>query len=48
MCICASLSIQKSLETILEKIPLCGPLEGDTAQKVVAAFLHASSKHNCT
>lgn len=44
MSICASHSTQKSLETMFKKIPLFGPLGGDTAQKVViAAFSQASS-----
>lgn len=44
--VCVSPSPQKSQETALENILLCGPLEGDTVQKVVAAFLHSSSQQN--
>lgn len=42
MSVYASQSTQTSLETIFEKIPFCGPLGGDTAQRVVAAFSQAS------
>ena len=41
-----SQSTQKPLETIFEQILLCGPLGGDTAQIVVAAFSHIISQQN--
>lgn len=45
MSICASQAAQKSPEAMFEKI-LCGPLGGDTAQKVAAVLSHACSQHS--
>lgn len=51
MSICVSQTIQKSPEVfespeMFEKILLCGPLGGDTAQKVAAVLSHACSQHS--
>ena len=45
MFICASLHKQKITRNNVWKYLLCGPLGGDTAPKVVAAFSHAGSQH---
>lgn len=41
MSVCTHHSNKKLPEKMFTQIPLCGPLGGDTAQKVVAAFSHA-------